>query len=177
MTARKGLALTMSIHKAIERGDLKKVKELLAAGAPVDERNRGGQTPLMIAVMHNLTPYFKALLMAGADVNAVDAVGESVMHYAGTHGTPLIVQALLEKEPDLNVRNRQGEPPLMGALTAQVVELLLEAGADPDARRNDGLTLLDLCETYRKNQGGLKESKIEQLLRAASAARKPKRRN
>ncbi len=159
----------MSIHKAIEKGDRKKVKALLAAGAPVDERNGDRQTPLMVAVLYKLLPLFKTLLKAGADVNAADRTGDSVMHYAATYGTPTLVQALLERGPNLGARNTEGETPLMVALTARVVELLLQAGADPHARRKDGLTLLDLCEIYRKHKRTSKESKISQLLRAAEA--------
>jgi ankyrin repeat protein len=163
----------MSIHKAIEKGDRKKVKELLASGARVEERNRDGQTPLMVTVMYNLRPLFEMLLEAGADVDAADRTGDTVMHYAATYGTPTLVQALLEKKPDLDARNSEGEPPLMVALNSRVVELLLQAGAGPNARRNDSLTLLDLCEILREHQGRSKESKIAQLLRAAGAGKEP----
>jgi uncharacterized protein len=164
----------VSIHRAIQRGNRKKVKELLASGASVNERNRDGQTPLMVAVMYNLMPLFKMLLEAGADVNAADRTGDSVLHYAATHGTPTLVQALLEKGPDLDARNSEGEPPLMVALNSRVVGLLLQAGADPNARRNDGRTLLDLCEILRQHQGRSKESRIAQLLREAGSAEEPK---
>src|SRR5437868_1869212 len=109
----------------------------------------------MVAANYRLASIFKTLLAAGADPNAVDHRGESVLHYAATFATPTMVQQLLERKPDVNVRNAAGETPLITAMTARVMELLLAAGADVHARRNDGLTALDICECARKFQSGL----------------------
>src|SRR5581483_9090838 len=53
---------------------------------------------------------------------------------------------------------------------AATAEPLLEAGADVRARRNDGLTLLDLCEIQRKFNG-TRPTKLEQMLRDAAERR------
>src|SRR5262249_8430126 len=147
-----------------------KIRELLAAGTPVDERDEGGTTPLMVAAMYSLANIFQALLKAGADPIAVDRLGGNGLPYAATHATPAMLQELLEKNPDVNARNSRGETPLMGALTAKVMQLLLDAGADVHVRRNDGLTALDLCEIAVK--AGFQpttHAKIVELLRAAGA--------
>ncbi len=163
----------MPLHKAVSEGNLKKVRELLAAGTPVDERNEDGATPLMMAVMLDRQKIFRVLLDAGADVHAADKLGQTVLHYAAVYGTPAVVRAILERQPDVNARDARGETPLIAAQNTKVAELLLAAGADVHARRNDGLTALDICETARHFGGGTRPTKREQLLRAAGALTRP----
>jgi ankyrin repeat protein len=168
-----GQGQSMKLHKAAGTGDLKKVRELLAAGTPIDERDEEGVTPLMIAANFDQLNVFRALLEGGADPNATDIRGQSVLHYAATFGAPRLVQALLEKKPAVNARDGLGETPLMAALTPKVMQLLLEAGADVNIRRNDGLTVLDLHERAQKFDGRTKVSKAVQLLRAAGGGHAP----
>jgi len=57
------------IHDAARKGDLKKVKALLAADSKiVNDRDNNGDTPLHLAALHNQLPVAQALLDAGADV-------------------------------------------------------------------------------------------------------------
>ena len=53
---------------------------------------------------------------------------------AASIGTAGVVKVLLEAGADLNARDEDGETPLHTAETAGVVKVLLEAGADPNPR-------------------------------------------
>src|SRR6185295_2427483 len=50
---------------------------LLAAGAPVDAKNRGGCTPLHMAALNNRREMIVLLLNRGANVEAVNTFGGS----------------------------------------------------------------------------------------------------
>jgi len=55
------------LNIAAGKGDRMIVKQLLAVGCPVDHQNRGGWTPLMLAVKHQHGEAAKMLLDAGAN--------------------------------------------------------------------------------------------------------------
>jgi len=55
-------------------GHLEVVRQLLAAGAPVDQRNARGRTALMFAAFYGRFTVVSALLRAGADPDARDAL-------------------------------------------------------------------------------------------------------
>jgi ankyrin repeat protein len=60
-----------SLVKAVEDGDLKKIQELIKAGADIDvRRDKDGATMLMIATGNQNMEILKELILAGADVNA-----------------------------------------------------------------------------------------------------------
>jgi ankyrin repeat protein len=58
------------------------VRELVKAGANVNEKTKDGITPLMIAAEGNNTEIVTVLIGCGADVRAKDAQGKSAVDYA-----------------------------------------------------------------------------------------------
>jgi ankyrin repeat protein len=60
------------LHRAAGDGDLTRVRELLAAGYPVNRFNGLGKTPFHYAVAGEHFAAVEALLRAGANVNAHD---------------------------------------------------------------------------------------------------------
>ena len=87
----------MKLHSAAEKGDVQKIRELLAAGKPVDQRDPCGDTALLVAARQGHEEAFFALLAAGADPHAVGYAGESVLHRAARSGNERIVRALIER--------------------------------------------------------------------------------
>jgi len=57
-------------ERAVTHGDVEGVRELLAAGADVNSRNRHGQTALMLAAHRGHVRIVEMLVEAGADLNA-----------------------------------------------------------------------------------------------------------
>lgn len=165
------------------------VKRLIAAGADVNARSKAGVTALMFAAYGANSNCVRMLLEAGADVNA-SAPGYANMTplmNACMAGHPETVKLLLEAGANVNAGNVNGRTALMDACTAPscqhwisvqtpliiknsaaIVNMLLEAGADPNAAtwRNSPQTPLLCAATY-----GYKES-IRLLLKAGATPTK-----
>lgn len=96
------------------------VKLLLSRDADVNKAGRVGVTPLMLAAKDGNLDMVKALLERGADVHAQDAVyGESALHYLAqskdADKATSICDLLLEKGADVNARNKADLTPLHAA--------------------------------------------------------------
>lgn len=82
-----GAAPSSGLTQAAARGDVTRVRELLAAGAPADARDAQGRTPLLEAVLlgdgsRRYVDIARALLEARADPNAADRDGTTPLAHA-----------------------------------------------------------------------------------------------
>lgn len=76
-------------------------------------------------------------------VGATDAGGSTPLHHAAAFGTPAMMKALIADGAPVNAKNGRGSTPLHWAIQDEVkVRLLLEAGADVNARQADGRTIV-----------------------------------
>ncbi len=118
----------------------------LAAQVHPDTPGAGGVTLLVEAIAKGRINSVQPLLDAGADPNRPGAGGETPMHAAAFIDDPEPLRLLLAHGGDANVRNPvTGQTPLARAilgLTRPQVQMLLDAGADPNAADNNGKTLL-----------------------------------
>jgi uncharacterized protein len=105
--------VTKEWERAVTRGDLATVLELLRAGADVDARDRYGQTGLMLAAHRGHRDVVEALVAAGADLNVTAKYGLTALMLAVVAGHPEVARALATAGADLGVRGT-GAPGFTG---------------------------------------------------------------
>ncbi len=76
-----GCSKDSALFKAIGKGDIAKVEQLLEDGADPNYEAINGVTPLMTAISDCRLEIFELLLDYGADVNAEDMNGQSIHDY------------------------------------------------------------------------------------------------
>ena len=164
---RKNKALIDAAYK----GNLKKVRKLLEAGADVNTKDEDraydditsgdGYTALIHASNKGHTEIVEALLEAGADINVKSRDGFTALILASLWDNTEVVKALLEAGADVNVKDKIGGTALTAAssewmtvifgntasFVASVqgygtVKALVEAGADVNVKSVDGYTAL-----------------------------------
>jgi len=83
-----------SIIRIASSGDADAMMALLAKGADVDQRSRGGHTALMVAAIFSHVDIARLLLAAGADVQLQDNLGLTAMDWANRRGSWDVAQLL-----------------------------------------------------------------------------------
>ena len=102
-------AMMTPLHEAAAKGDLPKVRQLLASGTAIDARDAKGMTPLFIAHTPEVA---EELLQRGADVNASSLSGLTPMHTQAIIGGVPILTILLAHGANANALNNDKETPL-----------------------------------------------------------------
>lgn len=99
-------SLTAELISASKNGDVPKVKELIAKGVNVNEKDEYGSTALIYAVTADSDDGVKLLTANGADVNIKNIVGETPLTIASKKGRLKIVKTLLESGADPNLKGK-----------------------------------------------------------------------
>ncbi|GLH10106.1 Palmitoyltransferase Hip14 [Gryllus bimaculatus] len=134
-----------SLHEAAERGDAAAVQRFLADGAPVDARDKDGNTALHIAASSGRTEVVDILIANGAAVDRFGFGLRTPLHCAAAKGHETIVARLVTAGAKLDSRDADGTT--AAALAAQgghpeVVLWLLDRGTPVEAADKEGRTLL-----------------------------------
>jgi uncharacterized protein len=164
------LSPSVSLVEAAARGDLAQVRRLLDAGAPIEQRDGNGRTPVLAATAGNHAEVVRALIARGADVNAQDHRRDSAFLLAGAEGYTEIVRATLAAGADLKSTNRYGGTALIPACHhghVDTVRLLLTTPIEVDHVNNLGWTAL--LEAVILGDGGSAHSEIVRMLVARKA--------
>jgi ankyrin repeat protein len=133
-----------AIENAAEAGNIVRVKQLIAAGANVNARDKSGSTALLDASLLKHVSCVKALIAAGADVNAKDtgSQGQTPLMLASLYYEPDVLRSLIGAHADVNAKDVNGFTALLYASDPACIKDLAAAGADVDAQSEDGMTAL-----------------------------------
>lgn len=119
----------------------------------VEARNAQGESPLMMAAIKGNLDLARRLIARQAEVNKP---GWAPLHYAATYAgdtSPAMVRLLLEHHAYIDAESPNGSTPLMMAAhygNPGVVKLLLEEGADPLIKNQQGLTAIDFAHRAQR---------------------------
>ncbi len=110
------------------------IKRFLQGGAPVNEFDEYGFTPLIEAAIVNNTAISRLLIDEGADVNKKDMVGSTPLHWAVENSNLELCKLLLAQKADANAYNNNGEPLLVKPILRgdrELKQLLYQYDASP----------------------------------------------
>lgn len=141
------------LHLAVQAGSEIIVRNLLLAGAKVNELTKHRQTALHLAAQQDLPTICSVLLENGVDFGAADENGNNALHLAVMHGRLNNIRCLLtECNVDAEALNLRGQSPMhiLGQYgkenAAAIFELFLECMPEypldkPDSEGNTVLLL------------------------------------
>lgn len=142
----------------VERAGKEELDALLEQGADINAYdNERGYAPLLESAWSDYSGLISGYLLSkGAKLDARDKQGNTALHIAALRGHGLGVYTLLRWNPEVNAENNRGETALhlvcrhfesssLAARYSAVIELL-EYGADPSIRDEDGKTALEIAQ-------------------------------
>ena len=160
------------IHEAAIAGNLADLKRALGASADTNAKDENGATALHHAAGNGHKEAAELLIAKGADMAAKDnRSGSTPLHWAAYRGREKVVEVLIAKGAEVNAKAENGNTPLdlavnneevatllrkhggkLGSIHAaaragndEAVKEFLAAGADVNAKNNNGLTPLDVA--------------------------------
>ena len=110
----------------------------MASFAQADDQGDGEPDNLWVACTNGDVPRLTELLGQGFTVNQQDEFGFSPMHAAASYSQVEMLRVLLGLGGDVNLRDAEGDTPLLVCETPEVFEILVAAGADPNAVNTEG---------------------------------------
>ena len=114
-----------SFLEAAEEGDLAKVTQMLKDGIDVNAHDEDGKTALMSACANEHAIVALALLeRTDIEVNLVNKYDNTALHWASLKGMLEVVEKLIEKGADVNKQNEDGYTALIGACDKGMLEVV-----------------------------------------------------
>lgn len=113
----------------------------------LDARSRNGDTALMIAAFNGDTKAALELIDKGAEINRP---GWTALHYASAVGNLVVIRKLIENSAYIDAESPNKTTPLMMAARAghlSSVQLLIDEGADVNAKNELGLNAVDFAKS------------------------------
>lgn len=149
-----------AVHLAVQTGNVEILKLLLNAdkvgAANIKSDNR--YTPLDYAIDSCSTKLVEFLLLAGANVNIASRFQRTALHFAGEKNNVSLLKTLLAFAGNVNARDELKDRTVLSYVAQlnqdeshyEVIETLLENGADVNAKDHDGKTALHFL-AYQSN--------------------------
>jgi len=131
---------TSPIAQAAEYGNVKTVRLLLEHGAKVGP-NSPGANALWLAIAESNFESAKLILRYGASVNDNDPLGEAVRQESAE-----MALALLKRGANVNAKRGEALFEACESCDEDLVKILLEHGADPTIRSEDGTTAIQAAK-------------------------------
>ncbi|SPO04697.1 related to ankyrin 1 [Cephalotrichum gorgonifer] len=144
------LLQTIENYQSTTDHQLEVLDLLLAHGVDVNTKDANGVPALIQAVKYSQDDVLvRYLLDHGADVNIRDRDNDSALHQAALSGKYSVVELLLERNIEVNAVNASDTTPLYDAVpNPDILQMLLEKGADPDLGKGNGFTALMYAAWY-----------------------------
>ena len=130
-----------TLHYAAQGGDTDIISLIHTHLPNIESKTGEGLTPLMLAAFCGKLHVVKWFLEKGATVTSVGSNRWNVLHFAAQGGDPDTIDLILTHLPDIESKTADGKTPLIIAVLhgkLQGVKCLLERGANPSAKDNDG---------------------------------------
>ncbi len=114
--------------------------------------DQAGRTPLHYAALEGRVDDLRLMIAEGANVGAADKAGMTPLHMACQQAQVAAAAALIDAGAPVNAQDAHGNGPLWRAVFAfkqggpELVKLLLDAGADPDAVNVSGSSPRSLAQ-------------------------------
>ena len=140
------LGLSSPLHRAVSRKDTAQIKELVREGADINKRTRFAGSVLQTALYSGDANVVAAVVESGADPLGDDV--RNVLHHFGGEWSPLLTETD-ESQP-------------------QMIDLLIQAGANLDFEDAVGLTPLLIAVSNRDSDGEDNTDRIRTLLAAGA---------
>lgn len=132
----------MSLAEAIRRGRVDEARKILRSGVKLNVWDEDRSLPLIQATRNHQAELVEELLAAGADPRLAGEGKDTALLQAAWNCDVRIAKALLEGGADVNATEVNAETALKFASQTcsdgEMVQLLIDAGADPKAQVNEG---------------------------------------
>jgi uncharacterized protein len=139
-----------ALMNAVQANNAIAVRKLIEQGVDVNETDKNGDSPLIIAAYKGYTVIVKLLLEAGADVGALDpGMKATALHAASYAGHADAARLLVEYNIDIDKQGPvNGYTALHDAIwqnNIDVAKVLIDAGANLHLKSHSGQTPLDFA--------------------------------
>jgi len=117
----------------VEKGNTKKVRELMAMGVEPGSVKKDGVPLIVLAADLNYTAMVKLLLTADTEVDAYDSHFETALYKGAYHGNKMVVKFLANEGAYLDLCGRLNRTPLIWAVFKRhrdLAKMLVRLGAD-----------------------------------------------
>jgi len=158
------------LHRAIRSRKKVQVDILLNHGWDVNEKNKHGDTPLMLTVQNNDVGLTKLLIKRNADLYAKNNSGKDALYYSLNAKSMDMLNVLIHAGINVERRYKNKRTPLMIAINngnLAAVKLLLRGfGSNVHAVNNEGENALVMALKRRKKRVAM----MEELLKKGADA-------